>query len=166
MSVLLEVPCTEHAEQFNQVRAEGPGSLGDVIDCAVCKQQHPLHAASLTPAGGLLACVACAHHELYRQKNFPRSIGIGMVVVAAVLAPFTHYISLGVAALVDALLYWLGPDVLICYVCHARHSGFNPDPRHPAFDREIEERLKFGERAVMGKPMREGGTAGAPEPEH
>jgi len=33
-------------------------------------------------------------------------------------------------------------------------------------DRTIEERLKFGENAVMGSPMREGGTAGAPEPEH
>jgi hypothetical protein len=51
-------------------------------------------------------------------------------------------------------------------VCLARHHRFCPQPRHPRFDREIEERLKFGERAVMGKPMREGGTAGAPEPEH
>ena len=166
MSVLLEVPCPDHPEQFNQVRADDPAGLGEAIDCAVCQQQHALHRASLTAPGGLLACVACGHPELYTQKNFPRPLGLTLVVVAAVLAPFTNYISLGVAALVDALLFWLGPDVVTCYVCHARHSGFNPDPRHPRFDREIEERLKFGERAVMGKPMREGGTAGAPEPEH
>ena len=35
-----------------------------------------------------------------------------------------------------------------------------------SFDREIDERLRYGERAVMGKPMRESGTANAPEPEH
>jgi len=51
-------------------------------------------------------------------------------------------------------------------VCGARHRGFSPRPRHPRFDREIDERLRYGERAVMGKPMREGGTADAPEPEH
>ena len=66
----------------------------------------------------------------------------------------------------NVLLFKLGPNVVVCYVCRAWHSGFDPAPKHPAFDREIEERLKFGEQAVMGKPMREGGTAGAPEPEH
>jgi len=166
MSTVLEVPCTEQPEQFNVLRRESSTGLPTSIDCAVCEATHPLHHESLTSSGGLRACVACAHPELYTQKNFPRPLGITLVVVAAILAPFTHYISLGVAALIDALLYWLGPDVVVCYVCRARHSGFDPDPRHPRFDREIEERLKFGTRAVMGKPMREGGTAGAPEPEH
>jgi hypothetical protein len=54
----------------------------------------------------------------------------------------------------------------VCYVCTARHRGFHEEPRHPAFDREIRERLRFGDKAVMGKPMRPGGTAGAPDPEH
>ena len=166
MSVLLELPCPTTPDHFVQVTAEQPTSLEHTIQCAACKGEHPLHHTSMTPSGGLRACVACEHPELYTQKDFPRAIGMTIVVVAAVLAPFTHYISLGVAALIDALLYWVGPDVVVCYVCHARHGGFDKTPRHPRFDREIEERLKFGERAVMGKPMRPGGTAGAPEPEH
>ena len=121
---------------------------------------------SLTPAGGLQACVACGHPELYPQKAFPRTLGIIIVVVAAVLAPFTWYASLLVAAVLDALLYKLAPDMVVCYVCGARHHGFVADPKHPRFDREIDERLKYGERAVMGKPMLPGGTANAPEPEH
>lgn len=97
---------------------------------------------------------------------FPRKVGIAIVVVAALLAPFTWYLSLVAAALLDFVLYHLAPDVVVCYVCGEEHRGYAKQPRHPAFDREIEERLKFGERAVMGKPMRPGGTADAPEPEH
>jgi hypothetical protein len=115
---------------------------------------------------GLEASQGCGHPELYTQKDFPRSVGIAIVVVAAVLAPFTYYISLAAAALLDAVLYWMAPEVVVCYVCKAEHRGFSKKPRHPHFDREIEERLLYGKKAVMGKPMREGGTAGAPEPEH
>jgi hypothetical protein len=123
----------------------------------------------MTPGGGLTACLACGHPELHTSRDFPRAIGIGIVVLAALLAPFTYYISLAVAGLLDALLYKISPNVVTCYVCQAAHRGFAPEPRHPAFDLTIEERLRFGERAVMGKPMREDpvrGTAGAPDPEH
>ena len=122
--------------------------------------------SNLTHEGGLLGCLVCGHRELYTQKDFPRSIGIAIVVVAALLAPFTYYLSLAAAALIDAFLYACARDVTLCYVCHSEHRGFATSPRHPGFDREIDERLRYGERAVMGKPMRESGTANAPEPEH
>jgi hypothetical protein len=134
--------------------------------CPGCARVHTLHGERRTNGGGLLGCLRCGHPELYTQQDFPRPLGLGIVVVAAVLAPFTAYASLGVAALLDCALYFLGPSVVVCYVCSAQHRRFPPVPRHPRFDREIEERLKFGERAVMGKPMSPGGTAGAPEPEH
>ena len=127
---------------------------------------EPHVAAGLTHGGGLSACLVCGHPELYTQKDFPRKVGIGIVVVAAVLAPFTWYASLAVAAILDWLLFRFAPNVVVCYVCSAKHRGFLPSPEHPSFDREIEERLRYGKKAVMGKPMREGGTADAPEPEH
>ena len=125
-----------------------------------------LQPGAVTSSGGLGACVACGHPELYTQKDFSRVLGMAIVVVAAVLAPFTYYISLGVAALIDFALYRFAGEVVTCYVCDAEHRGFGADPRHPAFDIEIAERLQYGDKAVMGKPMRPGGTAGAPEPEH
>ncbi len=87
-------------------------------------------------------------------------------MAAAVAAPATHYASLFAAALLDAILYRFAPRVVVCYLCGARHRGFPQQPRHPAFDREIEERLRYGAKAVMGRPMRPGGTADAPDPEH
>jgi hypothetical protein len=144
---------------------------------------HRLRAASLVEAraawsgaglrvehwldhGGLGGCLACGHPELYTQRDFPRALGLGIVLLAAVLAPFTHYLSLVAAALLDALLFRLAPSLVACYVCGARHRGFASEPRHPRYDLTIAERLRHGPKAVMGAPMRPGGTAGAPEPEH
>ena len=145
------------------LRAETPALLVERVAAALGHEASP---GRLTAEGGLLACLACGHPELYTQRDFPRPVGITIVVLAAVLAPFTSYVSLFVAALLDAAFYHLAPAVVVCYACHARHRGLQPSPRHPAFDREIEERLLYGKRAVMGKPMRPGGTADAPEPEH
>ena len=87
-------------------------------------------------------------------------------LVAAILAPFTMYLSLAVAALLDALLYSLAGEEVVCYACKAEHRGFRREPHHPRFDRTIEERTQFGDHAVMGSEPRDGGTAGAPDPEH
>ncbi len=136
------------------------------VACGACGHTLRPHPEGALEDGGLRACIACGHPELYRRKRFPPAVGLTIVAVAAVAAPFTHYISLAVAAILDAVLFAFTPDELACYECGAAHRGFAETPKHPRFDREIEERLKFGERAVMGKPMRPGGTAGAPEPEH
>ena len=136
------------------------------LRCGSCGATHSLHPERRDGGGGLRGCLACGHPELYTVKDFPRGLGIGIVVVAAVLAPFTWYASLVVAALLDLGLYWLLPPVVRCYVCDAAHRGFPATPRHPRYDREIAERLRYGDKAVMGRPMRPGGTADAPEPEH
>jgi hypothetical protein len=154
------------------IREEGRARVGAATAAelpsrvTVGERSYDLHKDRITPEGGLEGCVGCGHPELYTQKDFPRWLGIVIVVVAAILAPRTRYISLFVAAGLDFLLYHLAPNMVVCYVCDTRHRRFHTSPKHPRFDREIEERLKYGDRAVMGRPMREGGTADAPEPEH
>ena len=141
-------------------------SAADAAALVAMDAAPPLRADRLEPGGGLRGCLACGHPELFTQRDFPRALGLTIVVLAAVLAPFTHYLSLVAAAALDWVLYRTSPKVVVCYVCRAEHRGFSEAPRHPAFDREIEERLRYGAKAVMGKPMRPGGTADAPEPEH
>ena len=149
-----------------------PGSPTRVVQSGadaqalVASAPRRLHAERIDPTGGLRGCLVCGHPELFTQRDFSRPLGVAIVVLAAVLAPFTHYVSLGVAALLDFLLYHLSGKVVVCYVCQSEHRGFPETPRHPAFDREIDERLRYGKKAVMGKPMRPEGTADAPEPEH
>lgn len=154
-------PADEDAEPV-VVRADSASDLPPNVGATA------LHREVVTDGGGLTGCVACAHPELYTRKDFPRALGIGIVVLAAGLVPFLPkwYPSLIVAAALDLLLHWYAPEVVVCYVCEAEYRGFPARPRHPRFDRTIEERLRYGESAVMGSPMRPGGTADAPEPEH
>lgn len=160
----LRFGCPDAAEV--EVECSSPREMPVTTACPVCRAEKRLRRERIAENGGLLGCLACGHPELHTRKPFPVAIGLAVVVLAAVLAPFTRYLSLLVAAAIDLLLYrWL-PDVVVCYVCHAEHRGFPPEPRHPRFDREIHERLRYGERAVMGTPMRESGTADAPEPKH
>lgn len=130
------------------------------------RERADLRAERLAPNGGLLGCLACGHLELYTQRVFPRALGLSIVALAAVLAPFTWYLSLVGAALLDAVLYFVAPTQVVCYRCGAVHRGFAARPRHPRYDLGVAERLRFGPKAVMGTPMRPGGTADAPDPEH
>lgn len=163
----LGLPHPDDPSRLLRLRADGPFALRRwYYPPGTRDNRIELQLEQRTQTGGLNGCLHCAHPELYTQKVFPRALGIGIVVVSAIMAPFTMYISLLVGALLDWLLYQFAPDMLVCYACKAEHKGFKNDPRHPRFDRTIEERLKYGEKAVMGAPMRDGGTAGAPDPEH
>ena len=162
--VFVACPCAPRSRA--EARAESSRSPPVSARCARCSAETPLRADGITSGGGISACLACGHPELWTRKRFPAATGVAIVVAAALLAPSTHYLSLVAAALIDFALYHSLPEGVVCYVCGAEHRGFAPEPRHPRFDREIAERLRFGPRAVMGKPMRETGTADAPEPEH
>ena len=87
-------------------------------------------------------CAICGCPALYVQRDFNRAVGIGIVVVGAVLAPFTHYVSLGVATLADLALYQLLPRITVCYACEAIHRGVPVHSEHGAFDHHIEDRFK------------------------
>jgi DNA-directed RNA polymerase subunit RPC12/RpoP len=80
-------------------------------------------------------CPACGSKQLYVQRDFNQKAGITIVAVGAVLAPFTpYYSSLIAAALIDAALYAVLPEITVCYRCHAHFRGFARNPQHAAFD--------------------------------
>lgn len=141
------------------------------LPCAHCGAELSLAGLEGDPravddSGGLWACCACGHPELFTRRDLPQKIGITVVVIAAILAPFTNYLSLVAAGIIDFALFFAMPSVATCYVCLTEHRGYGPAPTHPRYDPEIADRVRFGDKAVMGAPMREGGTANAPEPHH
>ena len=96
--------------------------------------------ASVREGRVLERCPACGSKQLYVQRDFNQKAGIAIVAVGAVLAPFTpYYSSLMVAALVDAALYVVLPEITVCYRCHAHFRGFARNPQHAAFDLHIAE---------------------------
>lgn len=89
-------------------------------------------------------CPACGGAQLYVQRDFNQKAGLAVVILGAVLAPFTYYASLVVAALIDAGLYALLPEITVCYRCQAHFRRFARNPGHQAFDLHIAE--QYGAR--------------------
>jgi predicted RNA-binding Zn-ribbon protein involved in translation (DUF1610 family) len=109
--------------------------------CPSCGKDATLELDSSARARLVLErCPACGSRQLYVQRDFNQKVGIAIVAVGAVLAPFTpFYSSLVVAALVDAGLYAVLPEITVCYRCHAHFRGFARNPQHTAFDLHIAE---------------------------
>jgi hypothetical protein len=94
-------------------------------------------------------CLACGGRELYVQRDFNQRAGLAIVIAGAALAPFTpYYSSLFAAALIDAGLYALLPEIAICYRCKAHYRRFGRNPEHQPFDLHIDE--KYHQRAGSG----------------
>ena len=115
-----------------------------VLECPSCRRRYPLGEA----AARLEQCPICDCRRFFRQKAFPKVLGIGLVVVGAVLVPFTYGVSLMVLALVDLLIYRGVPMMAVCYLCRAEFRGVPvpdrilPFRHHMAegFERRREER--------------------------
>jgi DNA-directed RNA polymerase subunit RPC12/RpoP len=136
-------------------------SAGAAAPCERCAAPVELDAEALRD-GRLVGCPACRGTLLYQQKDFRAAIGIAVVAVAAVLAPFTWYLSLVAAALIDLLLYRVAGDVVICYriACRAHVRGVPAGPKVGAFDLSIHDHqraLARREAAGLAGPGEEAG---------
>ena len=90
-----------------------------VLECPSCRCRYPLGEAAVR----LEQCPICDCRRFFRQKAFPKVLGIGLVVVDAILVPFTYGVSLMVLALVDLLIYRGVPLMAVCYLCRAEFRG-------------------------------------------
>lgn len=112
--------------------------------CGSCRAETALDlTGSLREQRLVDVCPACGGKQLYVQRDFNQRAGLLIVGVGAVLAPFTpFYSSLFVAALVDALLYAVLPEITVCYRCQAHFRGFRRNPGHAAFDLHLAEQYE------------------------
>ena len=86
--------------------------------CGACERRY-----DMASAAAFEECPICGCRRFFRQKAFPRVLGIGLVVVGAILVPFTYGVSLMVLALVDLLIYRGVPLMAVCYLCRAEFRG-------------------------------------------
>ena len=130
-------------------RAEVMAAPGAAASCAACGTITTLEVPEgLRRGAPVETCPACGGRQLYVQRDFNQKVGLGVVVVGAALAPFTpFYSSLIVAALVDAALYAMLPEITVCYRCHAHFRGFARNPDHQAFDLHLAEQYETHERS-------------------
>ncbi len=89
-------------------------------------------------------CPLCGCRHLYRQRDFNRALGCGLVVLGAALVPWTFGLSLVVCGLIDLWLYRRLRDVVVCYKCDTVYRDARPGPRQREFDLLKHDVLKYG----------------------
>jgi DNA-directed RNA polymerase subunit RPC12/RpoP len=137
----MEYLCTG-CSQANELES---GDTEKKIVCSSCGKQYGSFSEFLE-AGQIQHCMICRCRDLYTQKDFNRKLGVGIVLIGAILAPFTKLISLLICALIDLALYRLLPLITICYRCRAIYRGFPLNSRHTGFNLGIHDHYRSAER--------------------
>ena len=97
------------------------------------------------PDGAIIdRCAACAHEDLYFQKDFNRTTGIALVAIGAVFVPWTWGLSLLGVTILDYIVWRMVKDVIVCYECQAVHRGYPSNPDIKPFDLVIHDRHVYG----------------------
>ena len=93
---------------------------------------------------GVEECPVCGCRHLYRQRDFNRALGCSLVLVGAILVPWTYGLSLIVLSLVDLALYYRLRESVVCYRCDTVYRDARPGPRQKEFDLLKHDVLKYG----------------------
>ena len=122
-----------------------------VAPCPRCARTQAMRSDAFEP-GGLRSCPWCGGDDLYLQKDFPQGLGLAIVVAGFAIStvfwyherPIPAYLVLLASALLDMVLYYWVPDVLICYRCLSQYRGTRAAPggRFRGFDLAIGERYR------------------------
>jgi hypothetical protein len=137
--------------------------------CEGCQSHRELRRDAFE-AQELRACPLCGTEDLYLQKDFPQGFGLTIVVVGFVISTVFWYRdeplpALGVlllSALADMALYYLVPDVTICYRCLSQYrgAGTNPEGRFRGFDLAVGERYR--QERIRAEHLRSQGSTSGP----
>lgn len=101
-----------------------PAGSGDIV-CPHCGEER-VQLSSFNR--DFSRCPYCLSRQFYRRKDFNQVLGCLVVLLGAVLVPFTYGLSLPVLILVDFILYSRVPDVAVCYRCGAEFRRFGSLP--------------------------------------
>lgn len=122
------------------------------VRCAACGESRGLRPGAIDPDGALRACPLCATEDLYLQKDFPQGLGLVIVIAGFVASTVFWYYDRPVpalaillaSALADMVLFYVVPDVTICYRCLSQYrgAGANPGGRVGRFDLAVGERYR------------------------
>ncbi len=119
--------------------------------CGSCQEAHSVvPAEAMSEEQSLAACWVCGCDQLYRQRDFNRKIGVGIVVVASLFSVVTKGLSLLAAAIIDFFLYSKLSEIVLCYHCEAIHRGFKVSDAVIGYDLAMHERYEddeWGKRA-------------------
>jgi len=118
-----------------------------LIPCGHCSKGRPAAGGGGLDAGGAVAkCGICGGAEFYRQKDFNTKLGLWMVgLIVGIALIFNRWLIpiLVGGAVLDTALYFLLPDVVVCYACRAIYRGLPVNPKVEGFDLKIHDKYAF-----------------------
>jgi len=111
--------------------AEAP----DSIKCGRCGHILPFaFSDALRSDARVDVCPVCHGPDFYIRKDFDPKIGLGVVIVGALISAVFYwyerdliaYSILAGAALIDLAVYGRLKDLTVCYRCHSEYRGAYP----------------------------------------
>ena len=105
----------------------------------------------MTPPTPLTQCPNCGCKDFFIRKDFPQTLGLSIVVIAAItfliLASSRQHFYLGasvllIAVLIDAVLYWFVPRITVCYKCRSEFRDVPINPQHEGFELATGEKYR------------------------
>ena len=116
------------------------------ISCPNCQQVLAVDTVGWTAEDdrSIERCLLCDCRHLYRQRDFNRALGCFLVLVGAILVPWTYGLSLVVLSLVDLALFYRLPESVVCYRCDTVYRDARPGDRQNDFDLLKHDVLKYG----------------------
>jgi hypothetical protein len=130
------------------------------IACGGCGLEMPLvWSDGVREDRAVDRCPVCAGGEFYLRKDFDPKIGLGVVIVGALISAGFYwygrdliaYSILGAATLIDLIVYGRLGEVTVCYRCHSEFRGVYPRTAvgfdlHTADVLELEYERRIGRR--------------------
>ena len=89
-------------------------------------------------------CPQCGARDMYKEKAFPKKIGIAIVIVAVILSFWTYNLSLLAAAAIDGVIYLFVPFRLICYQCRQVYKDVPIPEQIKGYDHHTAELYNYG----------------------
>ena len=115
------------------------------LACPHCAHERPVAVEGWTEADKRVEiCPLCGCKHLYRQRDFNRAWGCGLILLGAIFVPWTYGLSLVALSLVDVWLYRRLQPVVVCYKCDTVYRDAQPLERQNDFDLLKHDVLKYG----------------------
>ena len=152
----LTVVCPDCASHLPVEAANAP----DAVRCGGCQREIPLAVSgSVRDDTEVDRCPVCEGSDFYIRKDFDPQLGLAVIITGALISAGFYWFGLdaiaygvlGLAALIDLIVYRRLGDLSVCYRCHAEFRGdyCRTAPifdLHTADDLELEWARRLGKR--------------------
>ena len=118
------------------------GEAPEAVVCGRCTDRRDVTLTeSVRDRNVVDRCLLCGCGHFYIEKDFNRTAGFVVVVVAAVASAiawaYNVYVSVGIlaaAALLDLAVWLVSKERAVCYKCEAYYRGAAPNPAHGRYE--------------------------------